>query len=335
MAEPSASINAQPIPPLSLQGAFDDAQSERITPDARAGERLEAMKRHKAETAHNLNMGGEDTARDAGIIATSTGTARGLADGSERRKKEERRRQLSDAALRASQRIAEIDRELAGLYEERNRILDDIRETERRMAALRGGIREIEENGDLERNEDGTLRSRALEEQLREYERRTGRSIDRNDPETLFLALRAQLEHEGGEMDHHRQREHENQSQIDRLGAERERHMDTIRREHPDATADELRTLIEGADNALSSHVRLEATQGSEMQLATIENLDSEFNEDFIEHEEGSLDDDSYFSFADEVDPDGAARTEPTDAPQQERAQPESYPDPFGPRMGG
>lgn len=281
-------------------------------------------------TALNLSMGGEENANAAGIIATANGAVRSAFEGREAERERERRRQLSDAALRAAERIAEIDRQLAGLYEERDRILEDIRDTQRRMDALRDGVRQIEENGDLERNEDGTLRNRALEAQLRAYERRTGRPVDRNDPETLLLALREQLDHERGAMDQHREREQENEDRIRELEgqrAARQRDLDNAQA-GPDVSSAESR--VARADNtALVRSADLELSDLDEAQ-------EDEFDDLLAGIDDVALTEGDYPSYADEVDPDGAAQNdEVEEAPEQDHAQRDHQPDPLGPRMGG
>ena len=80
---------------------------------------------------------------------------------------------------------------------------------------------------------------------------------------------------------------------------------------------------------------------------ASVRSADAEIT-DLVEAQEDEFDDllagiddvalmeDEYPSYADEIDPNGAAQNdEAEEPPQQDHAQPDQQPDPLGPRMGG
>jgi hypothetical protein len=312
-------FNPAKAPPMRSEFALN---SDDTSPEERALER-----RLEREKEADLNFARGGISEDVGRIATGEGATREGMSGSERSKEERRRReQFSDAALRAAQRIAEIDRMLAGLYEERDGILQDIRDTQRRIGVLDGALARLQSGEELDQNEDGSLSDREIEAQIRAYEQRTGRQVNRNDPDSLITAIQAQRAHETGEMDRHRGRERENRSDIDRWEARREAEVDTIEREHPDADVEELVAVFAQRSDDISLRARL--GERDEVQVAASEN----FTEGFAPHEDeefafgddegfsfGAVDDEleDYEAFADEVDPDGAAQSPPADAPDQ------------------
>jgi hypothetical protein len=307
-------FNPAKAPPMRSEFALN---SDDTSPEERALER-----RLEREKELDENFGRGEIAQDVGRVATGAGATREGMSGSERSKEERRRReQFSDAALRAAQRIAEIDRMLAGLYEERDGILQDIRDTQRRIGVLDGALARLQSGEELDQNEDGSLSDREIEAQIRAYEQRTGRQVNRNDPDSLITAIQAQRAHETGEMDRHRGRERENRSEIDRWEARREAEVDTIEREHPDADVEELVAAFAQQNDDLSERARLNIDTPDDVIVAAVTNRTAQYEarEDEDIDLFGAADDEleGYDAFADEVDPDGAAQSPPADAPDQ------------------
>ena len=302
-------------------------------------------------TAFNLNVG--DLAREVGMIPDGAGVIRAKEFNAIKDKREgDRKRQELIEAIR---RLDEINRRLADLYEEREGILQDMRETQERIDMLTGAIGQIEEDGDVERNPDGSISDPNIEARLRDYERRTGQRVDRHDPEILLLALRAQLAHESGEMGRHEERKRDVDRQIEETRREFENEAAAIERNDPHADISEQEAAFAAHEDGVSSQARISDELSATTIAAATENQTNVFDEDYNEIADDDVGfgfdagADEYDSFADQALPieasepsDTADATPNPSAPDPDMSGPDDDPEnsngaggPSGPGMGG
>jgi chromosome segregation ATPase len=215
MVQPNQNLSTSMRP---LAGAFAGAaEGYEYNPE----EIARRVEERRAQIAHNLGMS-EDGAQRVGLIDQTGGAARRDAE-DQRRDQEKRRKEQIDRILlmQINQRIAEIDARLGELYDIRDQITAEIEGLERGIGVLDGALGRLRAGEELERNEDGSLADEELEAQIRAYERRMGREIDRDDPDALIAAIMAQREYMDRQLDDARRRHRENTDEID--GLERER----------------------------------------------------------------------------------------------------------------
>ncbi len=167
------------------------------------------------DTAFNLSMGGDPT--QAGLMDN----ARSAQEKTNLKARNDK--QKHDEQNRLAQELAAINRHLGGLYKIRDEINKDIRETKGRIGVLDDAIERLQNGKAPERDEDGSLSDKKQEKALREYEKRTGQSVDRDDPAALLAAMRAQRAHEIGVLDGHFKREKDNDAEIGKWEDKRDR----------------------------------------------------------------------------------------------------------------
>lgn len=100
-------------------------------------------------------------------------------------KRDEERRKFTRAMHAALKRLDDINNRIGELDNE-------IAQHQRNIGVIDRMIEELQANGELEANEDGTLRNDEYERLRKEYEKRTGKKLDPNDPEALMIALQEQ-----------------------------------------------------------------------------------------------------------------------------------------------
>jgi len=100
-------------------------------------------------------------------------------------KREEERRKFTRAMHAALKRLDDINNRIGELDNE-------IAQHQRNIGVIDRMIEELQANGELEVNEDGTLKNDEYERLRKEYEKRTGKKLDPNDPEALMIALQEQ-----------------------------------------------------------------------------------------------------------------------------------------------
>jgi len=101
------------------------------------------------------------------------------------------RRMLEDIDRRMeelAQRIADLKHEIEGIKAE-------LKEIAERHASRQLMLEHFYKNGDFSLDREGRLKNKKWEEELRLIELRTGKKIDRNDPQSVFFALRREEEY--------------------------------------------------------------------------------------------------------------------------------------------
>lgn len=109
-------------------------------------------------------------------------------------KREEERRKFTRAMHAALKRLDDINNRIGELDNE-------IAQHQRNIGVIDRMIQELQANGELEVNEDGTLKNDEYERLRKEYEERTGKKLDPNDPEALMIALQEQRRWEQKQLD--------------------------------------------------------------------------------------------------------------------------------------
>lgn len=139
---------------------------------------------------HNLSVDGmmDDVADDsvgAGLRGSASLISRNQSGGAIAKKKEEERKRFVRAVHAALRRLDEINDRLAELDQE-------IGQHKENINVIDQMIDELQANGELEVNEDGSLKSDEYERQRKAYEKRTGKKLDPNDPDAMIIALMEQ-----------------------------------------------------------------------------------------------------------------------------------------------
>ncbi|SNY59408.1 hypothetical protein SAMN06297129_3755 [Pseudooceanicola antarcticus] len=178
-----------------------------------------------------------------GRMRTAASNAR-LANGNTESEKKKRER---TAALMRS--VAAIEAQLAKLYERRDQLMSEIDQLEQEIEKLDqeldhldDAIARLEKGEELGLDENGALKDKQLETALQEYERRTGKKVDRSDSDALLQALRDIEANKSNDRD-------AKQAELDGKRAD----LDDVRRE------------IDGLE------AQLEAVQGNQNQLSGAE----------------------------------------------------------------
>jgi hypothetical protein len=114
-----------------------------------------------------------------------------------KRKEKEAQEDFYHDALRRM--LEDIDRQMEALAQEIAELEIEIEQRRKELAELREREAEIEralqyyiKNGDFELDQEGHLKNKKWEEELRLFEQRTGQKVDRNDPREVFVALHSQ-----------------------------------------------------------------------------------------------------------------------------------------------
>ncbi len=143
-----------------------------------------------AENRQDMNGADPDGGLN-GRMRTAASNAR-LANGNTESEKKKRER---TAALMRS--VAAIEAQLAKLYERRDQLMSEIDQLEQEIEKLDqeldhldDAIARLEKGEELGLDENGALKDKQLESALQEYERRTGKKVDRSDSDALLQALR-------------------------------------------------------------------------------------------------------------------------------------------------
>jgi hypothetical protein len=112
----------------------------------------------------------------------------------EEKKRFERIAQILDDALR--ERLKELYEERDRLYQRLTEIEQERTQNSAQIDALKQRYDDLEaerihamERGSFERNPDGTFKSKALEDAVAEYEKRTGKKVDRNNFDEVYALL--------------------------------------------------------------------------------------------------------------------------------------------------
>jgi len=145
-------------------------------------------------------------------------------------KREEERRKFTRAMHAALRRMEEIDLRLGELDRE-------ISQHKANISVIDRMIEEIQANGELEVNDDGTLKNDEYERLRKQYEKRTGKKLDPNDSDAMLIALMEQREWE--------------KDQLDRKGRER----DELEQEK-----DDLEASLEKTSHIVDRDERIEKT---------------------------------------------------------------------------
>lgn len=308
--------------------AFNEQARPGFDPAAAEAAMRRAKDAEDAQAFDSFQRQLSGAAADAGEMTQAAGAARENGPDSEKEREKKRQRELFEAA----RRLAEIENRLELLHNERAQILDDIRDIQQNLNILGEAFRQIEEDGDLQRDEDGNIRDPAIEAQLRAYERRTGRSVDRQDPEALLVALDAQIRHNNAELDRRNDRVRDIDAEIDDLRREQdelEHKLDT-EQAAPDADSED------------AQRARLANTVAAEGVEVDLTDLDADQDDEFDDLLDG-IDvvvqaDGEYESYADEIDPEGAVArpASKTDEPEADQQPDSPRPDtPDDPATGG
>ncbi|WP_416899477.1 MAG: hypothetical protein ACMVY4_07140 [Minwuia sp.] len=109
-------------------------------------------------------------------------------------KRDEERRKFTRAMHAALKRLDDINNRIGELDNE-------IAQHQRNIGVIDRMIEELQANGELEVNEDGTLKNDEYQRQREAYEKRTGKKLDPNDPEALMIALQEQRRWEQRQLD--------------------------------------------------------------------------------------------------------------------------------------
>lgn len=152
----------------SLRPEFDDA-ADPIRTAARA--KLEAEQR----LDYDYSMA-DDTREGTGRRTTGSGASR-------------KQQQLAVEGQKKHRELTEMQMLLIALHDELEQI--EVRRTE--INAMRDGIEDVFTNG-YEVGSDGQITNEQAEKALREYETRTGQTIDRGDETAVLAALQDQWE---------------------------------------------------------------------------------------------------------------------------------------------
>lgn len=96
----------------------------------------------------------------------------------EDRKKKDQQLSVLKEARKILERIAQIDQQIDELQEERSELVSKI-------DIAQSALDKLERGENLELNADGELANQDYEDIIKEYERRTGKKVDRTDSESL------------------------------------------------------------------------------------------------------------------------------------------------------
>ena len=167
--------------------AFDATQSAPVTLSFNTAEDAVTLRKAADEQSNATNLDhlqqNEGNAALAGLVPTN----RSASGADTRSTKESERKKQQDAALDRAQLMLERMRET--LQQE----LDQIDQRRTDIGKMRDGIEDVFANG-YEVGEDGRITNAQAEKALGEYEKRTGKKIDRDDDTAVLAALHAQWE---------------------------------------------------------------------------------------------------------------------------------------------
>jgi len=262
-----------------------------------------------AKLTHDLNLS-EGGAEAAGRINSQDGQIR-QHQSSQARDEDRKARSRADQVLlrRLAQELAEIERELSQLYGERERLGSKRDALETRITVMDGGIAILESGESLALDQQGRLADPRLEAEIAAYEARTGRQIDRADPDLLLSALVAQRAFVGAELD-----------AVDDAYRKNEQ---TIR------GLEERRSELQESRMALGDDAAAFARQDRVHGMGANRLADQSLGEEDIGFFMEGFDDD-YASFADEADPIEMRPEEPAE-PASEPSEPSQPLKPIAP----
>lgn len=263
-----------------------------------------------AKLTHDLNMS-EGGAEAAGRINSQDGEIR-QHQSSHARDEDRKARSRADQMLlrRLAQELAEIERELSQLYGERERLGSRRDAFETRLTVMDGGIAILESGDSLALDEQGRLADPRLEAEIAAYETRTGRQIDRAEPDLLLSALTAQRAFVGAEFD-----------AVDDAYRENEQTIRALEERRAELQAQQF----EAQNGEPSPSVRQDRVHG----MGANRLADQSLGEDDIGFFMEGFDDD-YASFADEADPIDVKPEEPAE-PAPEPSEPSQPLKPIAP----
>ena len=128
---------------------------------------------------------------EAGDVVLGGYIARGkneMGEGSQGKAKRTERDMLTQIAI---DQLAQIEAELAGLYDQRDDIMDRLNDIDIAMAHRQRIMERIADGDVPEVGEDGAFKDQELETLVAAHERKTGHSIDRSDPQAIASIVAA------------------------------------------------------------------------------------------------------------------------------------------------
>jgi len=212
-------------------------------------------------------MGSQQNQNEANLMANSqasngaalnfSGTATAQRMGSEAQKTEKAekdRKSFQEQAFQSLlQRIRDLDKQIAWHGQEIDRLVRQRDAIDRAMAKIHRGEKP-------ELNPDGTFKDQALEQAARDYEKRTGKKIDRNNPDLGELE-QARADHESQISGHKRDQ--------DRLEVERAENEGRLREMDPEQAAKEFGETYE-AQGRDAAEAALAHAENDEVQQAVV-----------------------------------------------------------------
>jgi len=130
-------------------------------------------------------------AAKAGDVVLGGYIARGkseMGEGSQGKAKRSERDMLTQIAI---DQAAQIEAQLAGLYDQRDDIMDRLNNIDTAMTHRQRMLGRIAEGNMPEIGEDGAFKDQELEALVAAHERKSGHSIDRSDPQAIAAIITA------------------------------------------------------------------------------------------------------------------------------------------------